>query len=74
MTTMTNGDCGGDDTAKQSASMSSIAMACRRDKRIFFFLFRVFLFILFFFASSTDLVACSFDHLCRELTKMEIEK
>jgi hypothetical protein len=33
-----------------------------------------FLIFILFFASSMDLVTCSFDHLCRELAEMEIEK
>ncbi len=41
-----------------------------------FFSFTLWFFYkkILFFAFSTDLVACSFDHLCKEPTKMEIKK
>jgi hypothetical protein len=69
---MTKGDCDNDSAAKLSTSASSAAMACRKEE-IIFFSTSCFSFIILFFASSTDLVICSFDHSCRELAKMEIE-
>jgi hypothetical protein len=52
--------------------LSFAAMACRKEE-IIFFSTSCFSFIILFFASSTDLAICSFDHSCRELAKMEIE-
>jgi hypothetical protein len=67
-------DGDGNDIADRSTSMSSTTMACRRKERIFFLLLRVFLIITLFFTSSTDFATYSFDHLCKEPTKMKIEK
>jgi hypothetical protein len=61
----TNGD--DDSTVEQFAFLSCAAMAYKRKKRFFFL-------IILFFASSTNLVACSFDHSCRKLVEMEIKK
>jgi hypothetical protein len=38
---MTNGNCAGDDATERSAFASSAAMACKREEKIFFLLFRV---------------------------------
>ncbi len=65
-------DCDNDNATKLSASASSMAMVCRREE-IFYFSTSCFSFIIFFFAYSTNLATCSFDHSCRELAKMEIE-
>jgi hypothetical protein len=58
---------------EQSTSVSFAAMACIKKERIFFFTLCVF-FLILSFASSTDLVACSFDHSCKKSVEMEIEK
>jgi hypothetical protein len=72
MATTTNDN--DDGVIELSASASFVMMACiRENNRDFFFLLRVF-FLIFLFVSSTDLIVCSFDHLCKETTKMEIEK
>ncbi len=43
-------------------------------KRFFFFFYFVFKKKILLFTFSTDLTACSFDHLCRKPTKMKIKK
>jgi len=45
-----------------------------KEKRENFFFYFIFFKKIIFFTPSTDLVACSFDHSCREPTEMEIEK
>jgi hypothetical protein len=62
----------GDNVAKRSTSVSFATMVCRKENN--FLKINFVLSLNFFFAFSMDLVACSFDHLCREPTKMEIVK
>jgi hypothetical protein len=45
-----------------------------KNKKIFYFVFFLKIIFILFFIFSTDLVACSFDYLCKKLVEMEIEK
>jgi hypothetical protein len=71
--TATVRDDNDDDIAERFAFMSSTTMVCKREKPKKFLLLCVFFKILFF-VFSTNLRTCSFDHLCKELPEMEIEK
>jgi hypothetical protein len=73
-TIVTNGDddCGRQQQRCRAIHVRELSSDGMQKKSFFFFLSCFFL--KNFFASSTDFVACSFDHLCRKLTKMEIKK
>jgi len=66
-------DHNGDNVIERSMFVNFVVMVCRR-KRIIFFFYFVFFFKIIFFVFSKDLIACSFDHSCKEQTQMEIEE
>jgi hypothetical protein len=72
----TNDNYDNNDIVKRFTSASSTTMACKREERKFFSSISCFFlkkFILFF-VFSIHVATCSFDHSCKEPSKMKIEK